>query len=89
MKDKIVCPICGGQLSLAVRVNTSWSKKIKKDGTLHKVVNTWRGEKTDNYFLECNSLKCGFIYNLTNKNKEQKKYELLDKWFEGLEDDIH
>lgn len=56
------CPECGSPLILSVDTTGVWSRKIKKDGNLHKVINKSFGQPNGASFFECSKYGCGFSY---------------------------
>lgn len=84
---KLKCPKCGGDLALYVDVVCTHSKKIKKDGTLHKTMNySTRGEATGAPYLKCEKPNCFFSYDVEHASKDIHIPE-IDNWItEHLEE---
>lgn len=81
---KPICPDCGADLELGVNIAGMWTRKIKKDGHLHKTVNRCSGYTNGATFLICP--KCNFSYDC-----EHASYDIpvkkLDEWIsEHLEE---
>lgn len=82
-KDRQVpCPVCGGQLLYCVKADSSWKRKINKDGRLSKVLHEGARYITDIYYLECDEYKCNFLYNLSYPENNTAVHPELDNWYE-------
>lgn len=80
------CPYCGETLEIKITVNAHWGRKIKKDGTLHKVINRSTGTPTDIIFLKCPKYMCNFYYDVSTT--PEKSYPLLDEWIDEHYEEI-
>lgn len=85
---KVSCPLCGGQLLYCVKADSSLARKINKDGNLSKVIHPGARHITDTYYLECDTYRCGFLYNLSYPETNKTDYTELDNWYEEFGEDF-
>ena len=77
------CPVCGSPLVFSVNSTGVWSRKIKKDGNLHKVINKSFGQPNGSSFLECTKYGCGFSYDTERiSHSYNESVPELDEWIE-------
>jgi hypothetical protein len=81
------CPACGSPLILSVDTTGVWSRKIKKDGNLHKVINKSFGQPNGASFFECSKYGCGFSYDTEHASHDEPVPE-LDTWIEEHRNEI-
>ena len=81
------CPICREDLVLKMDECISLSRKIKKDGNLHKVINkSERGRVLGTPYLSCSSIYCDFTYDVEHRSQDKPIKEIDDWIFEHLEE---
>lgn len=82
--NKPMCPECGAELELGIDVAGAWTRKIKKDGNLHKTINRCTGHPNGASYLICP--KCKFSYDCEHASQDIPVKE-LDEWIhEHLEE---
>lgn len=76
-----ICPECGSPLIVSVDTIGTWSRKINKDGSLHKVINRSSGQPNGPSFLECENRNCNFSYDTEHASHDEHNPS-LDSWIE-------
>lgn len=89
MGSLLKCPVCGRDLELAVDECITISKKIRKNGELHKVTNrSYRGDVVGAPYLKCESTKCNFSYDVERASHDERIKE-LDDWIQEHLEEIY
>lgn len=89
MGGLLKCPACGRDLELAVDECITISKKICKNGELHKVTNrSCRGDVVGAPYLKCESMKCNFSYDIEHVSHD-KCIKALDDWIQEHLEEIY
>lgn len=81
------CPACGSPLIVSVDTTGTWSRKIKKDGRLYKVINYSVGQPNGPSFLECSNNNCHFSYDTEHASHDEPNPE-LDEWIEEHREEL-
>lgn len=77
-----ICPNCGRPLVLSTHTIGIWSRKIKKDGSLYKIINKSCGHPNGISFLQCEKYGCKFSYNIDYASCDEPIPE-LNAWIEN------
>lgn len=80
------CPDCGSPLIFSTSTTGEWSRKINKDGNLHKTINKSLGIPQGASFLNCSS-ECGFVYSI-EPTMGDEHFPKLDTWIKEHIDDL-